>query len=194
MNVLIDPGHGGPDPGACANGMREADYTLSAGMLLMQCLISLGHQAHMTRAADHALAETKAGDLAERCAMEHRWRPDLYVSLHCNAAESELAYGFEVWTSLGETRSDLAAEKVINEFHKAFPARMIRRDWTDGDQDKERTPAQKDLFVLVETKGPAVLVEMGFLTNADEAAWMRNNQPAIVRALAAGIVAFGEAA
>lgn len=185
MNILIDPGHGLPDPGACANGLREADYVLEVGRTLMHYLRTLGHYAHLTRATDNALKTDKGADLKERCAIEHSWRPDLFVSLHCNAATTMAAAGFEVWTSVGETKSDRAAEQLINAFHRAFPCRRLRRDFSDGDQDKE-----SDFYVLRNTRGPAVLVEFGFLTNAEEAAWLKANQIQIVKALAAGIEAW----
>jgi N-acetylmuramoyl-L-alanine amidase len=185
VNILIDAGHGLPDPGACSNGMREADYVMEVARYLMHYLQSVGHRAHLTRNSEAGLAFAKGTDLAERCKVEHNWRPDLFVSLHCNAAASGAARGFEVWTSVGETKSDQAAELIINEFHKAFPDRVLRRDFSDGDQDKE-----SDFCVLAGTLGPAVLVELGFLTNAEEARWLRENQLAIVKALAAGVEAF----
>lgn len=187
MKVLIDPGHGGWDPGACANGMRECDYVLAIGRYLMTYLITKGHEVHMTRSTDHALAAGKSADLEERCKIERTWRPDLFVSLHCNAALATAAVGFEVWTSPGQTMSDVAAEKILESFAAAFPQRMIRRDMSDGDGDKE-----SKFRVLTGTDGPAVLVEAGFLTNAAEAEWLRQNQIGIVKALAVGIEAFAE--
>lgn len=194
MKILIDPGHGLPDPGACANGMREADYVLTVARYLMHYLQSVGHEAHLTRGTENALAFKKENDLALRCEIEHNWRPDLFLSLHCNAATGVAAHGFEVWTSVGETLSDRYAEHLVNEFHRAFPLRLLRRDFADGDQDKERRPDQKDLYVLAGTKGPAVLVELGFLTHVEEAQWLRDNQLAIVKALAAGIEKIAEVA
>jgi N-acetylmuramoyl-L-alanine amidase len=146
-----------------------------------------GHLAHLTRDTDQALAGDKGSDLEERCRIERTWRPGLTVSIHCNAAMAATARGFEVFTSVGETRSDAAAECIINEFHKAFPLRPIRRDFADGDQDKEAR-----FRVLTGTFGPAVLVELGFLTNAEENDWLKMNQIKIVRALTAGIDAFAQ--
>lgn len=182
MKILIDPGHGGFDPGACANGMREADYVLEASRYLMNYLRVKGHQAHLTRSADYALGNDKAGDLAERCETERKCAPDLFLSIHCNAAATAAANGFEVWTSFGKTTADKYAETLMNAFHAAFPLRPLRRDFSDGDQDKE-----SNFYVLKHTRCPAVLVELGFLTNAAEARWLRGNQIAIVQALAAGI-------
>lgn len=187
MKILIDPGHGGFDPGACANGMRECDFVMEAARYLMQYLRVKGHSVYLTRSADYALGNDKGDDLEARCDVERDCGPDLFLSLHCNAVLSQAANGFEVWTSIGKTRADLFAEHLVNAFHKVFPLRRLRRDFADGDQDKERTPAQKDLYVLANTRCPAVLVEMGFLTNPEEASWLRDNQLAIVKALAEGV-------
>lgn len=185
--ILIDPGHGGPDPGACANGLREADITLTAGKLLMALLRQRGHTAYLTRDTDTALAHDKAGDLEERCEMERKLRPALTVSLHCNAAENGAAKGFEVWTSPGQTRSDQAAELIVGAFATQFPGRLIRRDLSDGDADKEAK-----FRVLTGTHGPAVLVEFGFLTNPVEAQWIKGELPRICQAMAVGIESFVE--
>jgi N-acetylmuramoyl-L-alanine amidase len=80
-----------------------------------------------------------------------------------------------VWTSPGQTLADQAAECLINAFSAAFPRRLLRRDFSDGDQDKE-----SNFRVLTGTLGPAVLVELGFLTNPEEAAWLKSKQLAIV--------------
>lgn len=181
MKILIDPGHGGPDPGACANGIRECDYVLGLSRLLMNALRMLGHSAHLTRAADFALGNDKGSDLAARCHIEQSWGPDVFISVHCNASTSP-ASGFEVWTSVGETQADQVAENILNAFHNAFPLRPIRRDMSDGDGDWE-----SNFYVLRNTRCPAVLVECGFLTNTEEAAWLKDNQTAIATALANGL-------
>lgn len=185
MNLLIDPGHGGQDPGACAHGLREADYVLAAGRMLMEEMRRRRHVAHLTRDNDDALGYNKNADLTERCRMERSWKPGLFVSLHCNAAMSTGANGFEVWTSPGQTRSDVAAEEIVEAFARHYPGRLIRRDLTDGDSDKE-----SKFRVLTGTLGAAVLVEMGFITNAVDAAWLKQNLVGIVKALADGIEAF----
>lgn len=184
MKVLIDPGHGGWDPGACANGLREADMTLQAGRMLMNLMRQRQHVAYLTRDSDIALGDNKGADLTARCHIEHSFRPDLFVSIHCNAALAETANGFEVWTSPGQTQSDLAAEQIVNAFFREFPTRQLRRDLSDGDQDKESR-----FRVLTGTLGPAVLVEMGFLSNQAEAIWLRESLPRIAKALADGIEA-----
>jgi len=185
MKILVDPGHGGKFPGACANGLRECDLTLAQALLLVTVLKQRRHEVHMTRDGDNNLSDERGADLAERCRIANLWRPDLIVSLHCNAALADTARGFEVWTSPGQTLSDHAAERIVTAFNKAFPTRLIRRDMSDGDQDKE-----SKFTVLVDTDDPAVLVEIGFLSNAEEAGWVANNRNGIAMALADGVDAY----
>lgn len=89
----------------------------------------------------------------------------IYFSLHSNASNSK-ARGWEIFTSIGQTRSDrlatIVGEKVAPVFAKyGIPPRA---DWSDGDLDKEQR-----LWVLTETKAPAALLEVGFFDNLQDA-------------------------
>ena len=109
------------------------------------------------------------------------------MSLHCNAAVSREAHGFEIWTSRGHTRADSLASCISAAWSKEFPTMHIRADWSDGDVDKE-----SGFYVLVNTKMPAVLLETGFVTNAKEAKLLAHPgyQRRIAESMAAGIVAY----
>jgi N-acetylmuramoyl-L-alanine amidase len=181
MNILIDPGHGGSDPGAVANGLRECDINMAVATLLAEALTTQ-HYVWKTRNADTFVS------LRARTDFEHRISPDLTISLHCNAAANTSARGFEVWTSIGETASDRAAYHVINTIQDAFPLRKLRYDITPGEQrwDVDR---EKNFWMCHKTKGPAILIEMGFITNPDEAAWLGdpNTHLQMATAIAAGV-------
>jgi N-acetylmuramoyl-L-alanine amidase len=105
--------------------------------------------------------------LRERVKMAQKFKADLFISLHMNSAENPLARGFEVWTSVGKTRADEIATSIFENIADEFPSRKPRADWSDGDPDKER-----NYYVLRETKMPAVLVELGFICNNEEAIWL----------------------
>ena len=77
--VALDPGHGGKDPGAMANGLREKDVNLKVGLLLRSILEQYGVDARLTRGDDRYLK------LGERTQLANNWNADLFVSLHCNA-------------------------------------------------------------------------------------------------------------
>lgn len=161
--VLIDPGHGGIFSGATAGSVREKHVNLDVAYQLHHAFEKRGISAPMTRMADHELKLDLGADLQERCNIEHKINPNLFISLHCNAASSEQAEGFEVFTSPGETPSDATASNIYAYMKDDHPNITYRTDFSDGDPDKEAKFA-----VLTGTRGPAVLVELGFLTNPDE--------------------------
>ncbi len=82
------------------------------------------------------------------------------MSVHANAGGGR---GWEVWTSPGQTESDVIATVVAEEFVKMFRGHNLRKDTTDGDIDKE-----SKFYVLVKTKMPAILTENFFMDNPDE--------------------------
>jgi N-acetylmuramoyl-L-alanine amidase len=176
--VLIDPGHGGRDPGAVAGDVREADINLSVARELVARLALRDIRGVLIRHLDVTLR------LTARVNYERLIEPAIYISLHCNAADNSAAAGIEVWTSPGETAADAAASAIHTSLARAFPGRIMRVDYADGDPDKEA-----NFYVLVKTRCPAVLIEMGFLSNPEERAWLvqPNTHHQLAAAIAAGI-------
>jgi N-acetylmuramoyl-L-alanine amidase len=95
------------------------------------------------------------------------YKASLYLSIHGNAAENKSARGWEVFTSPGQTKSDIYAELLFKEVKQSFPNWIFRADLTDGDHDKEER-----FYVLTQTDMPAVLSENGFFTNYHDAKLM----------------------
>ena len=85
------------------------------------------------------------------------------VSVHSNGFTSESANGFSVYTSKGETKSDLIATMFIKNMELYFPKHKSRKDYTDGDPDKEA-----NFYILKKTNCPAILIENFFMTNFRE--------------------------
>jgi len=80
VKIYIDPGHGGNDPGAVANGLREKDLTLKIGLKLRDYLSGYENvQIRMSRTTD------KTVSLSERTNDANKWGADLFVSIHINA-------------------------------------------------------------------------------------------------------------
>jgi len=179
--VLIDPGHGGEDPGAVAAGVRESDIALDVALRLAQELVDQRCVPILTRYRDITTP------LAARVETERLVEPDLFVSVHCNAADNQAASGMEVWTSPGETPADRAATAILEALVAAFPGRRVRTDWEDGDPDREAR-----FYVLRRTRCPAVLVELEFLTNPEGRAFLTGpgTRPRIAAALAEGVLAW----
>jgi N-acetylmuramoyl-L-alanine amidase len=95
------------------------------------------------------------------------YKASLYLSIHGNAAENKSARGWEVFTSPGQTKSDIYAELLFKEVKSKFPNWIFRADLTDGDHDKEDR-----FYVLTQTDMPSVLSENGFFTNYHDAKLM----------------------
>jgi len=179
LKILILPGHGGDDPGAEAGGVREADLNLAVSLLLGGMLTSEGVEVHFARTTDETFS------LDDRVLLEHALRPDLTVSMHCNSFSSPGPKGLEVFSSPGQTVSDPAAEHVCKALELAFPDSKFRYDFADGDRDKEAK-----FRVLTGTRGAAVLIEMGFMSNPIELDWLcdRHTQVRIASAVCAGVL------
>lgn len=156
--VMLDAGHGGRDPGACGNGLREKDITLLICQALGRELVKRGYDVHYTRATDEYLG------LSERAALANKIKADIIVAIHCNSASTSAADGFEVWTTKGQTRADLLATDIFNAYAKLIGGKM-RQDKSDGDADKEN-----NWTVIYAASMPGVLIETLFISNPDDAA------------------------
>jgi N-acetylmuramoyl-L-alanine amidase len=182
VRIVIDPGHGGADPGAIGpGGTREADINLAVSSRLAALLIRQRHEVVLTRTGDVFLS------LATRADLANSRKADAFVSIHCNAAVSPAAHGFEVWTSRGQTRADALASGISTAWSLEFPFMTIRADWGDGDVDKE-----SGFFVLVKTAMPAVLIELQFISHPQWEKWLndKTNQDRMAAAIAAGVGAW----
>lgn len=183
--VVVDPGHGGVDPGAVGpGGVREAYVVLDVALALMRELngaraaVSGDYVSCLiTRRVDASLS------LRERVAHATDVGADLFVSIHANAGPPA-AEGFEIWTSPGQTAADPCATEVWEAWGRRFPGRRRRLDTTDGDPDKEAR-----FYVLTRTRCPSILVELGFVTNPREEQELVSpeHQRAAAEALAEGI-------
>ena len=79
MKIFINPGHGGSDPGACGNGLREADVVLKIGKRVETYLRAVGYDVKLFQYGG------VEGDLYTICDSANSWQADLFVSIHCNA-------------------------------------------------------------------------------------------------------------
>ena len=160
MKFMIDPGHGGSDPGAIGpGGTHECDIALAVSLMVAGNFSMPGgsDECQLSRYRDHFV------DLDARCKIANDWAADAFISVHCNAADASSATGFEMWTSPGWTPADPIATSLWESFRERFPSMRARLDASDGDPDKE-----SKFRVLVGTKMPAVLVELGFISNPEE--------------------------
>ena len=165
--VLLDPGHGGYDPGAVANGLKEKDLNLQLAVKVADKLS--GVKVLLTRERDSFVS------LADRVAMSRRVGADLFLSLHANAGGGQ---GFEsfVYGGLGNSDPVVKMQKTL---HGQIMDAL--RGWNVVDRGMKRAA----FYVLKHNPRTAVLIESLFLDNVTEANLWR--EPVFVEALADGV-------
>lgn len=173
MKVLIDNGHGSNTSGKRSpdGRLREYAYTREIAERLVMELRKNGIDA------ERIVKEEIDVPLAERCrrANEYKASEAVLVSIHCNAAGNGSdwmsARGWEAWTSVGKTKADKLATCLYENAEHCLPGMKIRKDMTDGDQDKEN-----GFYILKHTKCPAVLTENLFQDNKEDVEFLLSEE------------------
>jgi N-acetylmuramoyl-L-alanine amidase len=192
--VVIDAGHGGDDHGAEGPaGLREKDLVLDLARRLAKKLRAQGLEVRFTRDADAFVALDARTEIANRAAA------DLFVSIHANASRAQSARGVETYFASPEASDEAAEELARAENAAFGPmagkladgdpllsilgdlmaqeqlsdsqefARLAQRELAQGAAARSRGVKQAPFVVLMGVRMPAVLVEVGFITNpADE--------------------------
>jgi N-acetylmuramoyl-L-alanine amidase len=205
--IMIDPGHGGKDPGAVANKIREKDINLKMAKILGKKLEKKGFKILYTRTTDVFVP------LEERTAMANAKDVDLFISVHCNACPDKRAHGLELYyLNLAKSRDAVrvAARENAVSVKKISDLQVILTDLMLNSKITESRDLAKDIhtralrkvrtkykvndhgvkgapfYVLMGSKMPAVLAELGYITNAAEAKRLRST--AYLDRLAEGMV------
>jgi len=172
--VVLDPGHGGKDPGATSRlGYYEKDLVLGVAKMVAAELTARGVEVIMTRTDDRFI------ELEDRPAVATRTGADLFVSIHADAAANRSATGFTAYVARKPSRKSIAAANAI-----------LRRMSNNGSPNRGIKNA--NFRVLVYSRTPAVLDELGFLSNRAEAVRLgtASYQRTLAHALALGICDF----
>lgn len=189
MKVCIDAGHGGHDPGAIGpSGVKEKDVNLAVALKLGEMLRTRKIDVVYTRKNDsHDFPRDQKQNLAKRVSIANTSKADIFVSIHCNSANNRQARGMEIYTTVGRTKADILAEKIIESWKETFKNPIIRKDISDGDSDKEA-----NFYVLKYTRMPAVLIELGFISNPEEEKELSSDsfQTKAAEAISRGIYSF----
>lgn len=198
MLVVIDPGHGGRDPGAIGPAeTQEKNVVLDFGLRLQELLKEYPEiQVKLTRSADRFLS------LDQRARMANELGADLFLSLHANSGPSPEAQGFELftlstdeenidesareraetensvlWQFEGRDRDEVEDDLVYiiehlnyttNSHNSRRLASMLQTQLGEAMNVPNRGRKRAPFYVLKETRMPAVLLEVGFLSNPEE--------------------------
>lgn len=168
IKIFIDQGHNpqGINAGAEGFGMREQDITYNVGMYLADILRSDSRFEVRTsrNSPDEVLGTSNSTSLAARVNAANSWPADYFISIHANANTNPAINGSEVYVYQEYTQAYYLAEQVLQA--------MVERVGTK-DNGVRLNPS---LYVLRRTNMPAILVELGYITNEGDAQKLRDNQ------------------
>lgn len=174
MKILIDPGHGGDDPGATYGGVEEEDITLGVGLRCANVLRDLGHDVFLTRDRDIGIPRV------ERVRLMNEYKCEAFVSIHCNAAATRETNMHGVETYYRDAEDKPLAE-CLQQMLAAYTGRV------DVGMFRDEFRLKKRLTVLNNDKIPCALVEMGYLSNPGDRAYLVGNMNTLGEVLAHGI-------
>jgi N-acetylmuramoyl-L-alanine amidase len=213
--IMIDPGHGGKDPGAHGNGLLEKNVNLEFAKILGGMLQDRGFKVLYTRTSDVFIP------LEERTAKANMSKCDMFISIHCNAHKSRTINGLETY-SLNLARSRDAVRVAARE-NAVSPKRIsdlqmiltdlmlsskmkesrdlasrvqssaidsVNRRWQIRNHGTREAP----FYVLMGAKMPAVLIELGYITNSREAGYLKSTSylKTMARGIVSGVTAYKE--
>lgn len=156
--IVIDAGHGGNDPGAIGNGLNEKDIVLDVALRVEKLLQQSGARVVMTRSSD------TYPTLTERVKLAHDVGADVFISIHINAAASPAAHGTETYWNA--TYASTESRRLAEAIHQRLIEKLGTRD---------RGVKQGNFQVIRTTKMPSVLLELAFITNAEDAALLKSD-------------------
>ncbi|HBI16294.1 MAG TPA: hypothetical protein DDY20_12435 [Desulfobulbaceae bacterium] len=214
--IVIDPGHGGKDPGAMAHGLKEKDITLKVAKQAAAVLQeTYNYEVILTRTKDISLP------LEERTAMANTLKADLFISIHVNAHPRQATSGVETFflnlatnneamriaarenatsshniSDLQDILSDLMQNSKIQE--SSILAEYVQKRLSAGLGSRYSTKdlgvKQAPFYVLIGAEMPAILAEISYISNRKEAERLRQDEylAEIARQIAAGVAGYAE--
>ena len=150
--IIIEPGHGGKDPGALGKVSQEKEINLELALKLQENLLRMmpKKQVILTRDSDIYLT------LKDRIKLTEKFKNSIFISLHANSSTYTLATGYEIFYSKKLPQNKELALTILEEIENDFPTR------------RNRGLKNGDLFVLENSNVPSVLIEIGFISNENE--------------------------
>lgn len=184
MKVFINPGHDKEhDSGAVnpSSGLRECDVAAEVGALVVDYLEAAGCTCKLMQSDNLAPTSTGRSRCADRRGLTvtetaNDWDADIFISIHCNGAEAEEACGTETFAYAldggdGEKLATCIQDQIVDALNTV-------------DRGVKANPK---LLVLKYTGMPAVLVELGFISNASDEELLATQQDDFARAIARGV-------
>ena len=182
IKIYIDQGHNpvNPNAGAEGNGLREQDLVYRIGQELATLLRRNGNfDVRLSRpTADTQIGSSNNTSLRLRVNDANTWGADYFISLHTNASENASASGSEAFAYARGTPAFRLGEDILEGLAETTGLR------------NRGMKVRPSLYVLKKTAMPAVLVELGFITNARDAFLMRDRPELFARGIYEGILEY----
>ena len=182
IKIYIDQGHNpeSPNAGAEGNGYREQDITYDVGIILADLLRANGSfDVRLSRPTSNTqLGTTNSSSLRARVDEANSWGADYFISIHTNASTSSSVNGTEVLVYSSPSVSSELAENILREVTNITGLR------------NRGVKLRPGLYVLRKTNMPAVLVELGFISNTRDANLMANEPGLFAEGIYRGILDF----
>ncbi len=179
--IYIDPGHGGSDPGAMYKEVEEKNINLEISKQLRTELQKLGATVYLTREDDYDLSvpytvNHKRSDLSRRSNIVNKSECHMFLSIHLNADQANSMKGAQVFYN-SRNKENVKIAKI---FQQLFREQLYSK------RDYKRA---NDLYLLSRIETPAVLLELGFLSNANERYLLQTKdyQQKLVKVMVEGI-------
>ena len=158
--IYIDPGHGGTDPGAIYKDIYESNINLNISKKLYNLLLSKGAIVYLTRDGDYDLSVTNAinrkrSDLSRRANIINKSDCDLYISIHLNAESTGIWRGAQVFYDDINPKNEKIAKIMQEELSKTLNTNRKYKE-------------TNEMYLHKRVERPGVLIEVGFLSNANE--------------------------
>lgn len=155
--IVLDPGHGGYDPGKEGKSSDEKDINLSIALILQNYLEQGGAVVFITRNDDKALGSSKKTDMKNRTSLADECEADIFISIHQNSFPSSSVKGAQVFYHNSSASGKLLAETIQEKL----------RTYVDSGNTR-KAKANSDYYILRVTSIPAAIIECGFLSNPSE--------------------------
>ena len=180
IKIYIDQGHNplNPNAGAEGNGLREQDIVFAVGIELAELLRANGNfEVRLSRpTADTQIGTSNSSSLRLRVEDANSWGADYFISLHTNASTNPSATGSEAFAFSRPSAAFTLGEDILEGLNETTGLRNRGMQVRSG------------LYVLRRTAMPAVLVELGFITNASDAALMSGRPDLFAQGIYQGIL------
>jgi len=177
--IFIDPGHNysGFDTGASGNGLREQDITFQISEKLSKLLKNIGFEVKMSRnKITDNVGTSVSSSLSQRASLANNFKADYFISLHTDSSASKSAQGSHICIYKKGTNAEKLANKINTQ--------LLKLGLTGRSNLISERP---ELSVLKATSMPAILIEMGFISNTRDSGIQKNNQDGLANAIFMGI-------